>query len=551
MTTHGFHFPGEALALFAAAEEAIRQIPPFFPLDATVAVNPFLGQSGTPRTVAAARLARTAGARLTLPRPVLAARIAAGQITAADLAAAAASAGVAVDALQAAAARVAPAPAPDPTLADLAAAETGTDSQAAIEDRIGLWAAARFDRGQALWPALAGSPWRSWKAFAERDLTPGLQGLSGFCARVAALPDDPHVALALVCGRLGLTPEAASLYFQRLLTTLGGWAQYARGLGWQAERDGERDRTAFELLAIRLVWEDALLAAFGDRLQDAWAKARAGWAAPLAPTPELQIDLALQEAADRAEERRLANALAARVPPAGSAVRPAIQAAFCIDVRSEPFRRALEAADPGVETLGFAGFFGLALRHTACASDIVEARAPVLLSPGLASCAAAPEPVQSALRLKRRAIRAWGRFKVAAVSSFAFVEAAGPGYLAKLAGSALGMSAESRPDPVPRLDLPLPDRVAAAAQVLRAMSLTERFAPLILIAGHGAQVTNTPHASALQCGACGGHSGEVNARLLAGLLNDPAVRTGLAGRASRCRTIPASSPGCTTRSAIG
>jgi len=67
--------------------------------------------------------------------------------------------------------------------------------------------------------------------------------------------------------------------------------------------------------------------------------------------------------------------------------------------------------------------------------------------------------------------------------------------------------------------------------VLRAMSLTKNFARLVILAGHGASVVmNNPHASALQCGACGGYSGEVNARLLAGLLNDKDVRQQLAGR---------------------
>ena len=60
------------------------------------------------------------------------------------------------------------------------------------------------------------------------------------------------------------------------------------------------------------------------------------------------------------------------------------------------------------------------------------------------------------------------------------------------------------------------------------MSLTGEFAPLVLMVGHGANVVNNPHASGLHCGACGGYSGEVNARLLASLLNDPEVRTGLA-----------------------
>ncbi|MBA5764971.1 DUF2309 family protein, partial [Vibrio sp. 404] len=50
------------------------------------------------------------------------------------------------------------------------------------------------------------------------------------------------------------------------------------------------------------------------------------------------------------------------------------------------------------------------------------------------------------------------------------------------------------------------------------------------IAGHGSHVNNNAHASALQCGACGGYGGDVNARLLADLLNQPHVRAGLAAR---------------------
>ncbi|MFC2969026.1 YbcC family protein [Acidimangrovimonas pyrenivorans] len=527
MTYHSFNFPGATLALFAAAEHAIGQIPPSFPLDATVAVNPFLGQVGEPREIAAARLTRTAGARLTLPRATVADWIAEGRITDADLAEAAEATGLPVAALKAASATPAPDLAPDPTVADLLQAATGIDWPAFVEERIGLWAAAQFDRGQALWPALTGSPWRSWQAFAQRDLTPGLHGFKGFCAFVAGLPDDPRAAFAELCGQLGLTAEAAPLYLQRLLTTLGGWAQHARGLGWQAERDGDHDATAFELLLIRLAWEGALLAAFGDRVSEAWREALTGWAAPLAPSTELRIDLALQEAADRAEERRLAESFDGE-GPAPRDRRPTMQAAFCIDVRSEPFRRALEAADSGVETLGFAGFFGLAVQHRTQASDLAEARAPVLLSPDLTSGAALTGARDEALRLKRRAIRAWGRFKLAAVSSFAFVEAAGPAYLGKLAKAALGLGKDAPAEPAPRLDLPLDARIAAAARVLRAMSLTRDFAPLVLIAGHGAHVTNAPHASALQCGACGGRAGDVNARLLAGLLNDPELRAGLA-----------------------
>ena len=116
------------------------------------------------------------------------------------------------------------------------------------------------------------------------------------------------------------------------------------------------------------------------------------------------------------------------------------------------------------------------------------------------------------------------------MSSFAFVEATGPIYASKLVTDALGFHATPTPnDPAPRPDreLDLATRTKTAETILRAMSLTTNFARLVLLAGHGANVVNNPHASSLHCGACGGYSGEVNARLLAALLNDRDVRGGL------------------------
>ena len=94
------------------------------------------------------------------------------------------------------------------------------------------------------------------------------------------------------------------------------------------------------------------------------------------------VDSILQAAAEGAAQRRLADTLAAPAAIVESS-RPSLQAAFCIDVRSEVFRRALEASAPGIRTLGFAGFFGLGTAHRGFASDVVEKRLPVLLNPGL------------------------------------------------------------------------------------------------------------------------------------------------------------------------
>ncbi len=161
---------------------------------------------------------------------------------------------------------------------------------------------------------------------------------------------------------------------------------------------------------------------------------------------------------------------------------------------------------------------------------MVQAHLPVLLNPALTSCSHADDEAEEAVRISARAVRAWGRFRQAAVSSFAFVEAAGPAYGWKLVRDALGLGPKAKaPDPAPRIEggLSAGQKAETAAAVLRAMSMTTGHARLVLLLGHGAHVTNNPHESAYHCGACGGQTGEVSARLLAALLNDPETRAGL------------------------
>ena len=367
--------------LAKAAARAAAQIPPLFPLAANVAVNPFLGQSGEPLALASARLQRVAGLQATMPRRWYAAQIAAGQVTEADLTAALRASGstLTLTALTSAGAR--PAPAALPTVADLAAKATGTDWPGVVVERFGHWAAGYFDEGQALWSAARGGAYQAWRTTAMHDLTPEIAGLTGFAQRVASLPQGAEAAMEDCALALGIGPDEAESVFHRLLTDLGGWAQLAACRSFNAGLAGTTDATLTDLLAIRLVWEVALLRHGGPGVEAQWRAALRQHAQPVQAAPDDALDAILQDAVERASQRRLSALLGSS--PARAAARPALQMAFCIDVRSEVFRRALESLNSGIETLGFAGFFGLGIAHRRFASDVPELHLPVLLNPGL------------------------------------------------------------------------------------------------------------------------------------------------------------------------
>lgn len=525
-----------------AADHAARLIPPAWPLSSTVAVNPYLGQADKSLADVGARFSRIGGGPVTMPRAWYQDRITSGEITDGDLVWALKKCThggkpADLDALKAEIEKPSEAPSALNTVADLATEVSDVEWTGIIADRFGDWASGYFDNGQALWAApRCKRAWSAWRIWATHDLSAEIQGLKGFAAFVAGAPESSVEAMARAATRLGLTAEALESYMHQLLFSTGGWAQYARYQLWRAELAEETDTTIIDLLAIRLIWEEALFVQYEAQIGQKWSEIAKAHAAKDAPIPSLVIDSILQDAKDHAGQRELADVLSgAEQSPSDD--RPALQAAFCIDVRSEVYRRALEALDPGIRTIGFAGFFGVFAKHRPFASDEEELRLPVLLNPTVSStCGAHVGQTSSselAARYSARARRAWGRFKLAAVSSFAFVEAMGPVYIAKLVRDAFGIQfkekeASPRPEFAPEFDLK--SKIDGAEMVLGAMSLTKGFARLVLLVGHGANVTNNPYASALHCGACGGYAGDVNARLLARLLNEKDVRVGLLER---------------------
>jgi uncharacterized protein YbcC (UPF0753/DUF2309 family) len=65
-------------------------------------------------------------------------------------------------------------------------------------------------------------------------------------------------------------------------------------------------------------------------------------------------------------------------PETQSPVRPQSQSVFCIDVRSEPFRRHLESTGAN-ETYGFAGFFAVFIRYRAWGEEHETEQFPVIM----------------------------------------------------------------------------------------------------------------------------------------------------------------------------
>jgi uncharacterized protein YbcC (UPF0753/DUF2309 family)/NADH:ubiquinone oxidoreductase subunit 5 (subunit L)/multisubunit Na+/H+ antiporter MnhA subunit len=561
-------------AVKTAIDRTTHAVAPVWPLETFVAVNPFHGLAGHTIAEAACTVARTAGARMTMPRRFYLDAIATGRIEEAHVTEALAEAraqghrGLPADGaslIDRLRDGVEPAlPTLVPTVVDAVSELTGTDWGQILTERVGAWAATYFDEGQASWrsPWKKLPPYEAFRAEACLDATPEVLGARGFRAAIQRLPGDASSAALTAIARLGVPEAALEVYLQRLLASIGGWAAYARQRVWDRELHGGPDATLEQVLSVRLAWEVALLEAFASLgAEAAWARARAGL---IGSRPDsdafraaLPVDLVLQAAYEKGWQEALVGKLGSRASerPVRREERPAVQAAFCIDVRSEVFRRALEEADPACETIGFAGFFGFPVEYVPLGQVRGGARSPVLLASKSVVvesvvCATDEESerVAASRVLDRRGRQAWKSFKTSAIACFGFVGPVGLAYLPKLLTDALGVTRSvphpSRdgidahtllgPDLSPqvhggrRVGLTADERVAMAEGLLRGMSLTSGFARLVMIAGHGSTTVNNPHAAGLDCGACGGHTGEANARIAAMVVNEPAGRKTLA-----------------------
>ena len=550
----------ESTALIETARKACKKIAPVWPLENFVAVNPYLGFSNQKFETTAQQLASVGGIQMTLPASFYQNKWLEGKIIREDIEAALAKKSSITNNADAFLSGLSKTndvnqnfPAIN-TLIDVAAQVTKKNWNRFVINSVSAWAASYFDNGQASWVAAnkEAGIFMAWKGEAEVDRTPEISGLKNFRKAVKDLPEDPFQALQAALQILGLSHENLDYYFHRLLIRVGGWSAFVARLDWDSELYGGKDGKLMEFLAVLTCWEACLFLSINNpELRAKWLVAKKT-EAPTGLTQQLAEKLILQEAFDIACQRNLiAKFKQSKVSVTSKNEQLKAQAIFCIDVRSEVFRRNLELVDTEIETIGFAGFFAFPINFIPLAHGIGESQCPVLLKTGPTILEEIPDSKSNTLAYKSRVLhyqvkQLWKSFKSGAVSCFSFVSPIGLSYLPKLFTDAFGLT---RPVPNPNnsgltksilkqksvslevakhehltVGIPLEQQIQMAKNALNAMSLTDNFARFVMIVGHGSSTVNNPHATGLDCGACGGHTGEANAKVAAAVLNNKAVR---------------------------
>ncbi|MCB9630236.1 MAG: DUF2309 domain-containing protein [Sandaracinaceae bacterium] len=535
-------------------DRVCARVAPAWPLDRLIAVNPYWGYVDRPIEEAAAQLSALSGTRLTMPREWYRTQLADSTFAGRHLQRALEQSGSTLSLEQVMSALAEPSPAIGgyPTLVDVVDASRDLSHAMSFSEfvtrQVSQTCAAYVDEAQASWSLPRdGGLYRAFLTLLADDASPRLlMGQKGIARAVAALPADPHELVVHALDVLEIQPGERDDYLSALLLSVLGWASAFAFARWEARLHGSDDEDIVHLLAARLAWELLLRTEVADAAAlRSWREARGVWRSrPRAARAGSDADWVLQRALEIAYQEALVMDLGHSQTTASTAT-PAAQLVFCIDVRSEVMRRSIEEGRPHLHTLGFAGFFGLPVSYRPL-SGPERMQLPGLLAPSLRIEDQGPGHSGAAAVARRDADRKGLAKQLGRgpLSMFSWVETMGLGTLAALVRDTFALG-NGGTDPLRKhphdhalvptlvgrdgLPLPVAQRAALAAGVLRGMSLTEGFARVVALFGHAATSDNNPQAAGLQCGACGGQSGEVNARALAGLLNDPAVRAALVG----------------------
>jgi uncharacterized protein YbcC (UPF0753/DUF2309 family) len=502
---------------------------------------------------------------------------------------------------------------------------TGSSVVATIDEHMIKWVSSFVDEGMAGWkmPEKRSGFYAAWRELAAYDASGKLLGIDRCTEKIAALPDDPEAAIQASLAALQIPEARWTDYLTRVLAQLSGWTGYVRWRGLNPDDLTQRDCPIdiVQYLAVRLFYEaelvnvtarrewgiDGTLPAVTDYLEkhggaagssvsankravcrDAWrlfhlaqflalpvddvrqmgheeATTLLGWLDAFPADRHGPVWLEAFEDSYRAEILSKIASNAGANQPTGE--RPSAQVAFCIDVRSEPFRRHFERAGH-FETFGYAGFFGIPISHRGFDTDESPALCPVLLTPSNALFELPRSGQEEALSTYASGSR-WKKFgetlfhdlKHNPIASFVMVDVLGLFFSLGLVGKTMirrpyeamvratnrwferpvvteikvGLNTGEPPtvtgEPTALVrGFTVEEQANFVEGGLRTVGLVDNFARLIVLCGHGGSSDNNPYYAALDCGACGGRPGDPNARVFAEMGNNPQVREELAKR---------------------
>ena len=302
---------------------------------------------------------------------------------------------------------------------------------------------------------------------------------------------------------------------------------------------------------------DALIA--HSRLNQRASQAGASGMADGVPS----TDQALAPESCESDYNKTIDAVTAANLVADETQRALFQLVCCIDDREESFRRHMEEVEPGCETFGVAGFYGIAMYYRGVTEAHFRPLCPVSIKP---QHYVTEEPTYSVARMSERQAatrRRIGRATHQAhLGSRTVVGGLLTGFLGSLAAFPLvarilfPRTAARLRDVLGRIVRPsatqlriermadtpgeengqqgysMDEMADIVEEGLRSIGLakTEQISQLVLICGHGSGSVNNPHESAYNCGACSGGRGGPNARAFSQMANDHRVREKLAHR---------------------
>lgn len=410
-----------------------------------------------------------------------------------------------------------------------------------------------FDDAEAFWSM----PWRNeslfhaWRQMNSISHRMDLLGMRGFREFVQGLPDDAEHAILQMLSLMSLPKHLWFAFCLAQLGSVSGWASHVKN----SAKSGES--CLYELLAIRLAY-DAFLSTISEQRpatcfhDDLWSGSRSldDFARPHAMDV---VRYVLQVACETSFRNELTDQISRPLENPPNLEVPLAQFVFCIDVRSEPIRRQLELANDRIETYGFAGFFGMPLRNIPTTHSEGSAHCPVLLQPAFQVRWESSQDEDAHGKTRKgeaKGKESWQQvfqsFRSNPVSSLTFVETLGWLSAGKLLFDSLGwvrsrfgeflvntkpqILSESDTCDGHRMKLSIAQKIDYCQGFLTNLGMTTRFARFVVVCGHASDVQNNLFQAGLDCGACGGHSGEPNARVACAMLNDPDIRTGLAER---------------------